>query len=88
MAPPENPDPPPAPTTFVVMGPPDLLHDVMLDFQDVGWEVDAAGWHAVITAPPEDAGAPVLEWPAEVTLIETSRDDHATACARHLGGRP
>ena len=89
MSRPQTNDPPPrAPTTFVVVGPPDLLHDLMLDFQDVGWEVSVAGWRAVITAPPEDAGAPVPEWPTEVTLIETGRDGHAAARARHLGGRP
>jgi len=86
MARQRNTDPHPAPTTFVVVGPPDLLHDLMLDFQDVGWEVSIGGWHAVITAPPEDAGAPAPAWPTEVTLLQTTRDDHATALAQHLKG--
>jgi len=88
MSRPKTTDPPPAPTTFVVVGPPDLLPDLMLDFQDVGWEASIAGWRAVITAPPEDAGARAPEWPTELTLIEASRDGHAAACARHLQGRP
>ena len=28
----------PSPTNYRLIGPPDLLHDLMLDFQDIGWQ--------------------------------------------------
>lgn len=67
------------------MGPPDLLHDMTLDFADVGWRVAVAGWRAVITAAPEDAGAPEPGWPTEMTLTGVRRAGHEAACAEHLG---
>lgn len=69
-----------APKSYRVVGPPDLLHDLALDFIDVGWQASVVRWQAVITAPPADAGAPAPEWPTEVTLSDVTRDDHATAC--------
>jgi hypothetical protein len=71
---------PAAPTSYLLIGPPDLLHDLWLDFEAVGWAVTVMRWQAVVTAPPEDAGAPEPGWPAEVTLARVTRDDHETAC--------
>ena len=78
-------DPPPAPPSYMLVGPPDLLHDLTLDFADIGWEVAVAGWKAVVTAAPADAGAPAPEWPTELTLSGVGRDGHAEACRVHLG---
>lgn len=76
--------PAPAPPSYLLVGPPDLLHDVLLDFEEIGWEVSAAGWRAVVSATPEDAGAPAPEWPTELTLSGVRRDGHRAACAEHL----
>lgn len=76
--------PPLAPLSYLLVGPPDLLHDLTLDFADMGWEVAVSRWHAVVTAPPEDAGAPAPEWPTEVTQAGTSRAGHAAACRDFL----
>ncbi|MEW6581638.1 MAG: hypothetical protein AB1416_02625 [Actinomycetota bacterium] len=70
----------PAPPSYHLIGPPDLLHDLMLDFEEIGWTVTVVRWQAVITACPEDASSPAPEWPAEVTLAGTSRDGHDAAC--------
>jgi hypothetical protein len=75
----------PAPPSYELVGPPDLLHDLALDFLDVGWEVTVVGWRAVITAAPGDAAAPSPEWPTELTLAGVARGGHAAACAEHLG---
>ncbi len=75
----------PRPKSFHVIGPPDLLHDLMLDFEEVGWQVTVVRWQAVITAPPGDAEGPEPGWPAEVTLAGTSREDHRTACEAAFG---
>jgi hypothetical protein len=69
----------------MLVGPPDLLHDLTLDFLEIGWEVSVAGWRAVVTAAPEDAAAPAPEWPTEVTLSGVARDGHPEACRLHLG---
>ena len=74
----------PGPPSYLLVGPPDLLHDLLLDFDDVGWDVSAAGWRAVVTAPPADAAAPEPAWPTEVTLSGVRRDGHAAACSEHL----
>jgi hypothetical protein len=74
-----------APPSYMLVGPPDLLHDVWLDFDDIGWQVTVAGWRAVVTASPEDAAAPAPEWPTELTLSGVGRDGHAEACRVHLG---
>ena len=76
----------PAPPSYLLVGPPDLLHDLTLDFADIGWEVAASRWQAVVTASPEDAGAPEPEWPTEVTLSGIRRDGHTAACAEFLPG--
>lgn len=81
-APPEAPGAP----SYLLVGPPDLLHDIALDFIEVGWEVSVVGWRAVVSAPAEDASAPEPGWPTEVTLAGVRRDGHAAACAAHLGG--
>lgn len=78
----------PAPPSYQLVAPPDLLHDLLLDFEDVGWRVAAAGWRAVVTAPPEDAAAPEPEWPTEVTLVAVRHDGHEAACAEHLAPAP
>ncbi len=76
----------PTPTSYLLVGPPDLLHDLLLDFEDIGWSASSAGWNAVITTAPGDAGAPAPSWAIEVTLADTTHEDHLTACARHLSG--
>ena len=78
-------DPPIAPPSYMLVGPPDLLHDLSLDFAEIGWQVAVSGWRAVITAAPEDAAAPAPEWPTELTLSGVGRDGHAQACRLHLG---
>ena len=74
----------PAPPSYLLVGPPDLLHDMALDFIDVGWEVSVAGWRAVVSASPGDAAAPEPAWPTEITLSGVRRDGHATACQEHM----
>jgi hypothetical protein len=74
------------PPSYLLVGPPDLLHDLTLDFADIGWEVVVVRWQAVVTASPEDAGAPEPEWPTEVTLAGVRHDGHAAACAEFLQG--
>jgi hypothetical protein len=76
---------PPAPPSYLLVGPPDLLHDLALDFLDLGWEVTVVGWRAVVTAAPDDAAAPAPEWPTELTLSGVSHGGHGAACAEHLG---
>jgi hypothetical protein len=44
--------PGPGPPSYLLVGPPDLLHDITLDFADVGWRFAVSGWRAVISAPP------------------------------------
>jgi hypothetical protein len=76
---------PPAAPSYMLVGPPDLLHDLTLDFEDIGWQVSVAGWKAVISAAPEDAAAPAPEWPTEITLSGVGREGHSEACRTHLG---
>jgi hypothetical protein len=76
----------PSPLSYLLVGPADLLHDLSLDFLDIGWEVSVVRWQAVVTAPPEDAGSPEPEWPTEVTRMGIRRDGHAAACAEFLSG--
>jgi hypothetical protein len=78
---------PPPPPSYLLVGPPDLLHDMTLDFLDVGWEVAVAGWRAVVTAAPADAAAPAPGWPTEVTLMGVRHGGHAAACAEHLSAQ-
>jgi hypothetical protein len=78
-------DPAPATPSYMLVGPPDLLHDLSLDFAEIGWQVSVAGWRAVVTAAPEDAAAPAPEWPTELTLSGVGRDGHPAACRVHLG---
>jgi hypothetical protein len=82
--------PPPAaharPPSYLIVGPPDLLHDLTLDFAEIGWQVATSRWQAVITAAADDARAPEPEWPTEVTLAGVRRDGHAAAVAEFLGG--
>ncbi len=74
----------PLPTNYRLVGPPDLLHDLMLDFQDVGWQCTVRRWQAVITAPPADSGHRAPSWPAEITLAGVSHIDHNVACQDHF----
>jgi hypothetical protein len=75
---------PATPVSYLLVGPPDLLHDIQLDFMEIGWEVSVVRWQAVVTAPPEDAGGPAPGWPAEVTLAGVLPAGHAEACRTHL----
>ena len=77
---------PPRPTSYRIIGPPDLLHDLQRDFEEVGWRVSAVRWQAVITAPPEDAGHAPPEWPVEVTLAGVTHEEHEVACRDFLAG--
>jgi hypothetical protein len=74
----------PTPTNYRLIGPPDLLHDLMLDFQDIGWQCTVYRWQAVITAPAGEHGHSAPQWPAEVTLAGVSHADHDTACQDHF----
>jgi hypothetical protein len=76
----------PRPVSYLIVGPADILHDITLDFADIGWQVAAVRWQAVITAPPEDAGAPAPEWPTEVTLWGVRHEGHEAACSEFLAG--
>ncbi len=76
----------PRPPSYLLVGPPDLLHDLTLDFAEIGWQVATARWQAVVTAAAQDAAAPEPEWPTEVTLAGVRRDGHAAAVAEFLGG--
>ncbi len=79
------PEQPPAPS-YLLVGPPDLLHDIVLDFDDIGWEASVAGWRAVVSATPADAAARAPDWPTEITLSGVRHAGHAAACAEHLAG--
>ena len=72
--------------SYLLVGPPDLLHDVVLDFDAIGWRIAVVGWRAVVSAPPEDAAAAAPAWPTEVTLSGVRREGHEAACREHLGG--
>jgi hypothetical protein len=76
---------PATPTNYRLLGPPDLLHDLMLDFQEIGWLCTVWRWQAVITAPPEDAGHTAPQWPAEITQAGLSHTDHEAACRDQFG---
>jgi hypothetical protein len=71
---------PSAPRSYLLLGPPDLLHDLQRDFAEVGWRMTVQRWQAVVTPAPEDAAAPEPGWPAEVTLTGVVDADHAAAC--------
>ncbi len=76
----------PSPTSYRIIGPPDLLHDLLLDFRDIGWEVTVVRWQAVFAAPAEEAGHAPPAWPAEVTLAGVSHDVHDAACREYFTG--
>ncbi len=78
------PSTPPAPS-YLLVGPPDLLHDIGLDFLDVEWEVSVVGWRAVVSAPAQDAAACEPGWPTEITLSGVRHEGHAAACSEHFG---
>ncbi|MSO45123.1 MAG: hypothetical protein EXQ74_07470 [Thermoleophilia bacterium] len=75
---------PPAPTSYLLLGPPDILYDLLNEFVDDGWACSADRWKAVITTPIEEFAAPAPGWPVEVTLQGISRDGHEVACRDHL----
>lgn len=75
---------PDVPTNYRLIGPPDLLHDLMLDFQSIGWRVSVQRWQAVITAPEGEFGHTAPAWPAEITLAGISHTDHDAACQEHF----
>ena len=74
------------PTNYRLIGPPDLLHDLLLDFRDIGWEVTVVRWQAVITAPAEEFGHTPPGWPSEITLAGVSHEPHNAACRDYLAG--
>ena len=76
----------PLPTNYRLVGPPDLLHDLMLDFREIGWQCTVHRWQAVITAPANESGHTAPQWSAEITLAGISRTDHGTACQDHFLG--
>lgn len=72
------------PTSYRILGPPDILFDVIEDFLDIGWRVSHVGWKAVITAPESDAGHTAPTWPTEITLVGSAPEPHESACAAYL----
>ncbi|HWH14623.1 MAG TPA: hypothetical protein VNT51_07740 [Miltoncostaeaceae bacterium] len=81
------PAPAPAqPVSYRLLGPPDLLHDLQRDFEEIGWRTSVVRWQAVVTAPPEDADHRAPQWPAEVTLVGVASQAHEEACAEYLAG--
>jgi hypothetical protein len=75
---------PAMPTNYRLIGPPDLLHDLMLDFHDVGWVCTVHRWQAVVTAPPDEDGHRAPAWPAEITLAGVTHTTHDEACHDHF----
>ncbi len=75
---------PSLPTSYRLIGPPDLLHDLMLDFQEIGWACTVHRWQAVITAPATEAEHRAPAWPAEITLAGVSHAGHDTVCQEHF----
>lgn len=73
-----------APRSYLLLGPPDILHDLLNDFAEDGWACSADRWQAVITRPPGDDGPDPGAWPAEVTLQGISTAGHEAACREHL----
>lgn len=82
-----DPSPAPEPVSYRLIGPPDLLHDLQLDFEEIGWRVSVVRWQAVVTAPAEDAGHAPPQWPVEVTLAGVAPEDHDVACMSFLRGQ-
>lgn len=74
----------PAPN-YRLIGSPDLLHDLIREFEEIGWSCSIMRWQAVITACPADASAPSPGWPAEVTLADVSHLPHSDACQDFFG---
>lgn len=74
----------PSPRSYLLLGPPDILHDLLNDFAEDGWACSADRWQAVITRPAGDDGPDPGGWPTEVTLQGISRDGHEAACRAHL----
>ncbi len=72
------------PKSYLLLGPPDILHDLLNEFAADGWSCSADRWKAVVTAPPEDAGGADPGWPVEVSLQGISRSGHEAACREHL----
>ena len=79
-----EPPEPRRPRSYLLLGPPDILHDLLNDFSEDGWACSADRWQAVITRPPGDDGPDPGAWPAEVTLQGISTAGHEAACREHL----
>jgi hypothetical protein len=75
----------PAPTNYSLIGPPDLLHDLILDFEEIGWRCTVFRWQAVISSPEGDPAHTAPLWPAEITLARVTTIDHEDACHAHFG---
>jgi hypothetical protein len=70
--------------SYLLLGPPDILHDLLNDFAEDGWSCSADRWQAVITRPEGDHGPDPGAWPAEVSLQGISNAGHEAACREHL----
>lgn len=85
MSQPSDPQPTAAgPRSYLLLGLPDILHDLLNDFAEDGWACSADRWQAVITRPAGDDGPDPGAWPAEVTLQGIRTDGHEAACREHL----
>ncbi len=72
-----------APRSYLLLGPPDILHDLLNEFADDGWACSADRWKAVVTRPAGEDG-PDPGWPAEIALQGITTDGHEDACRAHL----
>ncbi len=82
---PQPTDPPPgSQRSYLLLGPPDILHDLLNDFAEDGWACSADRWQAVLTRPAGDDGPDPGAWPAEVSLQGIRTEGHEAACREHL----
>lgn len=72
-----------APKSYLLLGPPDILHDLLNEFAADGWYCSADRWKAVVTAPPEDAGGRPRMASGGVASGHVP-GGHEAACREHL----
>ncbi len=77
----------PSPRSYLLLGPPDILHDLLNEFAEDGWACSADRWQAVLTRPDGDTGPDPGAWPADVSLQGVSTEGHEAACREHLAPR-
>ena len=75
---------PPSSRSYLLLGPPDILFDLLNEFAEDGWSCSADRWQAVLTRPAGDDGPDPAAWPAEVSLQGITTDGHEAACREHL----